>query len=96
MKRRQFLSASGAGYSLVVLANQLPAAPYQASSSEMRQAFDRIVPAKARERVHPNEPNMTLVDIETDVLVAGGGLSGVCAAISAARHGAKVVLVQDR
>jgi hypothetical protein len=28
--------------------------------------------------------------------VAGGGLAGVCAAVAAARHGARVVLVQDR
>lgn len=34
--------------------------------------------------------------IETDLLVAGGGLSGVCAALAAARDGARVVLVQDR
>ncbi|MBE6413831.1 MAG: FAD-dependent oxidoreductase [Verrucomicrobiaceae bacterium] len=34
--------------------------------------------------------------IKCDVLVAGGGLAGVCAAISAARNGAKVVLVQNR
>ena len=39
---------------------------------------------------------MREVRLETDVLVAGGGLAGVCAAISAARHGARVVLVQDR
>lgn len=31
-----------------------------------------------------------------EVVVAGGGLSGVCAAIAAAREGAKVVLIQDR
>ena len=31
----------------------------------------------------------TLVELRTDVLVAGGGLAGVCAAISAARHGPK-------
>jgi hypothetical protein len=34
--------------------------------------------------------------VETGLLVAGGGLAGVSAAIAAARNGAKVVLVQDR
>ena len=33
---------------------------------------------------------------KTDVCVVGGGLAGTFAAISAARHGAKVVLMQDR
>ena len=31
-----------------------------------------------------------------DVCVVGGGLAGMCAAISAARHGSKVALVHDR
>lgn len=31
-----------------------------------------------------------------DVLVVGGGLAGVCAAVSAARHGSKAAIVQDR
>ncbi|NCT08682.1 MAG: FAD-dependent oxidoreductase [Flavobacteriia bacterium] len=36
------------------------------------------------------------IQLQTDFAVIGGGLSGVCAAISAARSGLKVVLVQDR
>lgn len=34
--------------------------------------------------------------LQADLAIAGGGLSGVCAAITAARNGLKVVLVQDR
>ncbi|MFA0747994.1 FAD-dependent oxidoreductase, partial [Fervidibacter sp.] len=34
--------------------------------------------------------------LETDVVVVGGGMAGVCAAIAAARNGASVVLIQDR
>ncbi|QNK60220.1 FAD-dependent oxidoreductase [Paenibacillus sp. PAMC21692] len=34
--------------------------------------------------------------IETDILIAGGGVTGVAAAIAAARNGAKTVLCQDR
>ena len=33
---------------------------------------------------------------ETDICVVGGGIGGMMTAISAARHGAKVVLMQDR
>lgn len=33
---------------------------------------------------------------ETDLCVVGGGMAGICAALSAARHGAKVVLMHDR
>ena len=33
---------------------------------------------------------------KVDVCVVGGGLAGTFAAISAARHGAKVALMQDR
>ena len=34
--------------------------------------------------------------LNTDLVVVGGGLAGVCASITAARAGLKVVLVQDR
>ena len=58
--------------------------------------FSTIAPTAAKAGLWAPEPNMTLVDLSCDVFVAGGGLAGVCAAISAARHGAKVILVQNR
>lgn len=36
------------------------------------------------------------IEIRADLVVVGGGLAGTCCAISAAREGLKVVLVQDR
>lgn len=36
------------------------------------------------------------VHLQTDLVVVGGGLAGVCASVTAARSGLKVVLVQDR
>ena len=33
---------------------------------------------------------------ETDILIAGGGMAGVCAALAAARNGSKVILIQNR
>ena len=47
-------------------------------------------------RTETNSPVVREVALETEFVVCGGGLAGVCAAVSAARHGAKVVLVQDR
>ncbi|MBV6498018.1 MAG: hypothetical protein CJBNEKGG_00232 [Prosthecobacter sp.] len=38
----------------------------------------------------------TVHTLETDLLVAGGGISGVCCALAAARLGARVILCQDR
>lgn len=39
---------------------------------------------------------MRNITYQTDLCVVGGGMSGLCCAIAAARHGIKVVLVQDR
>lgn len=48
-------------------------------------------------RTEQNHPETTRdVELSADIVVAGGGLAGVCAAVSAARHGATVILVQDR
>jgi len=100
MKRRDFLTtAAGAtGYSLFVSVDGLGAAaqdPAGRSADQIRREFERIAPPGDRVAA-PAERHMTLVDLSCDVLVAGGGLAGVLAAVSAARHGAKVVLVQDR
>lgn len=40
--------------------------------------------------------SLPVKSIKSDLVVVGGGLSGVCCAITAARSGIKVVLVQDR
>ncbi|MCG3178878.1 MAG: hypothetical protein BIFFINMI_01208 [Phycisphaerae bacterium] len=39
---------------------------------------------------------MITKQIEADFCVVGGGISGLCAAITAARHGLRTVLIQDR
>jgi hypothetical protein len=43
----------------------------------------------------PSRP-LKLVSLTCDLAVVGGGLAGVCCAITAARGGVKVVLIQDR
>jgi hypothetical protein len=90
MDRRDFFTRFGLGsYSLVVLADAA-----RGQTSAAKPDFGAVAPLNAP--FSPAERHMRLVQLETEVLVAGGGLAGVCAAIAAARNGAKVVLVQDR
>jgi hypothetical protein len=99
MNRRNFLTLAGAtaGYTVLVRADNLATA-HAASPprEEISKTFDAIAPAAPMATGFAGEPHMTLVDLACDVFVAGGGMAGVCAAISAARHGAKVILTQDR
>lgn len=96
MNRRQFLSLAGTatGYSVMVRVDGLAATP--PTREEISNAFDAVTPPVSGTERFKGEPHMTLVDLSCDVFVAGGGMAGVCAAIAAARNGAKVVLVQDR
>lgn len=97
MNRRQFLTLAGAatGYSVIVRADGV-AETQTPTREEISKAFDTVAPPQPSSTHLPLEPHMTVVDLLCDIFVAGGGMAGVCAAISAARHGAKVILVQDR
>lgn len=93
IRRRDFLHAAGAAagtYALVVKAGPASAQP----SEESAPRFAPIAPRDGA--AAQAEPTMRQVDLACDFLVAGGGMAGVCAALAAARHGLKVVLVQDR
>lgn len=100
MSRRRFLAAtSGAatalGYSVIVDASELVSADAPLRDADaIRETMDRVSPT-VDDRIAA-EPNMRVVTLECDFCVAGGGMAGVCAALAAARHGAKIVLIQDR
>ncbi len=101
MDRREFFSRVGLGslaaYSLVVLAgDESDAAATGRSVEEIRQELARVAPKGTARVAAPDEAHMALVTLDCDVFVAGGGLAGVCAAVAAARNGAKVVIVNDR
>ena len=51
-------------------------------------------PARAQRRTVTEPAKQVPVAYEADVVVAGGGMAGVFAAIAAARHGARTVLIE--
>jgi hypothetical protein len=98
--RRKFLTGAAAftGYSLFVKAPQALASgndPF-VRREDVSPRLDELAPDNAQPDMASSDPNMRVVELQSDILVAGGGLAGVCAAISAARLGSRVILVQDR
>ena len=67
-----------------------------ATAEITRSEAEIVAPNPNVMRTEANSPVVKEISLETDFVVCGGGLSGICAAIAAARHGTKVVLVQDR
>ncbi|SEM03343.1 FAD dependent oxidoreductase [bacterium A37T11] len=51
---------------------------------------------KIKESFAPAGREKKMIALTGDLIITGGGLSGICTAITAARNGLKVVLVQDR
>ncbi len=100
MKRRNFLATAAwlPTYSLYVFADEANAHDTERPVGDIRSSFETLSPSdpEAQKKRFEGELNMTLVDLECDSMIAGGGPAGMCAALAAARHGAKVVLVQDR
>ncbi|HPA19139.1 MAG TPA: FAD-dependent oxidoreductase [Verrucomicrobiae bacterium] len=101
LSRRGFLgsAAAFAGYSLIVRAPAARAAEGAhgpTSHEAIKAALAAIEPKPKPSELYAAEPGMSVVDLDCELMVAGGGMAGVCAALAAARNGARVVLVQDR
>ena len=97
MKRRNFFKlAAASATSCSILVNvdgwAKPTPPAAPKSSRTGNSD----PIEGNANRFEGEPNLALIDLSGDLLVAGGGMAGVCAAVAAARLGTKIVLVQDR
>ena len=97
MNRRKFLASAVAstGYSILVKAGE-PPAPAASPAGQGHPPQKASSPSSVAETGALGDSHLTLVNLACDLFVAGGGMAGVCAAVAAARHGAKVVLCQDR
>ena len=96
LDRRRFLGQAGllAGFSLAVDGRRFISATPTPTEGEI--ATDTAGGLARPSSVAPDEKHMRIIDLEVDVMVAGGGMAGVCAALSSARNGAKTLLIQDR
>ncbi len=72
----------------------LPAAAKDSAGGQVKPAAEGSKPGRLGGYVRPDTLNV--IHKKYDLVVVGGGISGTCAAISAARNGARVALVHER
>lgn len=89
MKRRDFFKTSASG---VVAAGLLPMTGKLAKDENIDRSHDKWY------RVGEGRMDIPVreKELQADVAVIGGGMAGICAAVAAARNGAKTILVHDR
>ena len=90
MNRRGFIKGAGVFAAVALCSALVSSADIATSKSQIKPPNPNVM------RTEANSPVVKEVRLETQFVVCGGGLSGICAAISAARRGVKVVLLQDR
>ena len=90
MNRHGFINGAGVFAVVAFCAALVSSAEIATSKSQIKPPSPNVM------RTEANSPVVKEVRMNTQFVVCGGGLSGICAAISAARRGVKVVLLQDR
>ena len=99
MKRRKFFKNTAKG---AIGASLLPLVGTSCTTNKKVETPDSIPtqngnPEQWHQMGHGKKPMPNRKRIKTyEVAVIGGGAAGMCAAVAAARNGAKVVLIQDR